>query len=93
MLAGRGASTARQVPPSRRKRQVSPALEQLAKSDPEVALRKIDIIDWTSAVARQYNVTSIPRVEVYGRKGQLVGTVRGANPDQVRKYVAQAKGG
>jgi hypothetical protein len=32
-------------------------------------------------------------VEAYGRKGQLIGTVRGADPDQVRKYVAQAKGG
>jgi hypothetical protein len=42
-------------------------------------------------VAKQYNVHTLPRVEVYGRKGQLVGTVRGADPDQVRQYVAQAK--
>jgi thioredoxin 1 len=74
-------------------KQVSPALEQLAKSDPEIALRKVDIVNWTSPVAKQYHITSIPRVEVYGRKGQLIGTVRGADPDQVRKYVARAKGG
>ena len=73
-------------------KQVSPALEQLAKSDPEIALRKVDIVNWKSPVARQYRITSIPRVEIYGRKGELVGTVSGASADQVRQYVAQAKG-
>lgn len=71
---------------------VSPTLEQLAKTDAEIALRKVDIVDWGSAVARQYNVTTLPRVEIYGRTGQLIGTVRGADPDQVKKYVALAKG-
>jgi hypothetical protein len=66
--------------------------EQLAKSDPEIALRAVDIVDRGSAVAKQYKLTSIPRVEIYGRSGQLVGTVRGANADQVRQYVAQAQG-
>lgn len=74
-------------------KQVSPALEQLAKSDPEIALRKVDIVSFDSAVAKQYHIHSIPRVEVYGRKGQLVGTVSGASAEQVRQYVAQAKGG
>ncbi len=73
-------------------KQVSPALEQLAKSDSEIALRKVDIVDWTSAVAKQYKISSIPRVEIYGRKGELVGTVTGASAEQVRQYVAQAKG-
>jgi thiol-disulfide isomerase/thioredoxin len=70
---------------------VDPTIKQLAQSDPEIAVRKIDIVDWSSAVAKQYNVHTLPRVEVYGRKGQLVGTARGADPDQVRQYVAQAK--
>jgi thiol-disulfide isomerase/thioredoxin len=72
---------------------VEPTIKQLAQSDSEIAVRKIDIVDWSSAVAKQYNVHTLPRVEIYGRKGQLVGTVRGADPDQVRQYVAQAKGG
>src|SRR5205814_2796220 len=42
-------------------------------------------------VATQYHVSTIPRVEIYGRKGELVGTVKGADPAQVRQYVAQAK--
>jgi thiol-disulfide isomerase/thioredoxin len=72
---------------------VDPTIKQLAQSDPEIAVRKIDIVNWSSAVAKQYHVSVLPRVEVYGRKGQLVGTVSGADPAQVRQYVTQAKSG
>jgi thiol-disulfide isomerase/thioredoxin len=72
---------------------ISPVLEQLAKTDPEIAVRKIDIVDWTTPVVKQYNVHSIPQVNIYNRTGKLVGTVRGADPEQVRRYVAQAKAG
>jgi len=74
-------------------RQLSPGLEQLAGSDPEIALRKIDIVNWKMPVARQYNVNSIPQVNVYNRGGSFVGTVNGADIDQIKRYVAQAKAG
>src|SRR6266436_2765632 len=64
-------------------KQLSPSLEQMARTDPEIALRKIDIVNWASPVATQYHVSTIPRVEIYGRKGELVGTVKGADPAQV----------
>jgi thiol-disulfide isomerase/thioredoxin len=72
-------------------RQLSPSLEQMARSDPEIALRKIDIVNWKTAVVRQYNINSIPQVNVYNRGGRLVGTVVGADIDKVKSYVAQAK--
>jgi thiol-disulfide isomerase/thioredoxin len=72
-------------------RQLSPSLEQMARTDPEIALRKIDIVNWKTAVVRQYNVHSIPQVNVYNRGGRLVGTVVGADFEQVQRYVAQAK--
>jgi thioredoxin 1 len=74
-------------------RQLSPSLEQMATNDPEVALRKIDIVNWRTAVAQQFHIRSIPQVNVYNRSGRLVGTVVGVNPEQVRRYVAQAKTG
>ena len=73
-------------------KQLSPSLEQMARTDPEIALRKIDIVNWKTAVARQYNINSIPQVNVYNRDGRLVGTVVGADVDKVKSYVAQAKG-
>jgi thiol-disulfide isomerase/thioredoxin len=72
---------------------VSPTLEQMANTDPEIALRKIDIVNWNTAVARQYNINSIPHVKVYNRAGALVGSVVGVNVREIQRYVAQAKSG
>jgi len=73
-------------------RQLSPSLEQMA-TDPDIALRKIDIVNWKTAVAQQFNIHSIPQVNVYDRGGRLVGTVVGADIDEIKRYVAQAKTG
>src|SRR5262245_15422461 len=72
-------------------RQFSPSLEQMARDDPEIALRKIDIVNWKTAVVQQFNVHSIPQVNVYDRSGRLVGTVLGTDLEKVKSYVAQAK--
>ena len=74
-------------------RLLTPGLEQIAQTDPDVALRKIDIVRWGTPVAQQFNVNAIPQVNVYNRGGALVGTVRGVDFDSVKKYVAQAKTG
>jgi thiol-disulfide isomerase/thioredoxin len=72
-------------------RQLGPSLEQMARSDPGIALRKIDIVNWKTAVVQQFNIQSIPHVNVYDRDGRLVGTVVGPDFDKVKSYVAQAK--
>ena len=72
-------------------RWLSPRLEQMAASDPQIALRKIDIVNWKTAVARQFTIDSLPWVSIYNRVGQLIGTVSGADIDQIKSYVAQAK--
>ncbi len=74
-------------------KQLSPSLEQMAQTDPEIALRKIDIVNWNTAVVKQYNIRTIPQVNVYNRGGLLVGTVVGADAEEVKRYVAQAKTG
>ena len=63
----------------------------MAKSDPKIALRKIDIVNWRTAVVQQFNVHSIPQVNVYDRSGGLVGTVVGVDFEKIKNYVAQAK--
>jgi len=72
-------------------RRLSPSLEEMANSDREIALRKIDIVNWRTAVAQQFNVHSIPQVNVYDRTGRIIGTVFGADFQKVKTYVAQAK--
>ena len=72
---------------------ISPSLEQMARTDPEIALRKIDIVNWKTPVVRQFNIHSVPQVNVYNRGGRLVGTVIGADLEEVKRYVARAKAG
>ncbi len=72
-------------------RQLAPSLEEMAQNDPEIALRKIDIVNWKTAVAQQFNIHSIPQVNVYDRRGHLIGTVIGVDFEKVKSYVAQAK--
>ena len=72
-------------------REFSPSLEQMARDDADIALRKIDIVNWKTAVVQQFNVHSIPQVNVYDRSGRLVGTVLGGDLGKVKSYVAQAK--
>ena len=74
-------------------RRLTPSLEQMAMSDPQVALRKIDIVNWRTPVAQQFNIHSVPQVNVYNRGGRLVGTVVGADIDEIKRYVTQAKTG
>jgi len=74
-------------------RMLTPSLEQMAQTDPQVALRKIDIVRWGTPVTNQFGVNSIPQVNVYNRAGALIGTVRGVDLDSVKAYVAQARTG
>jgi thiol-disulfide isomerase/thioredoxin len=75
-------------------KQVTPALEQMAAADAEIALRKIDLTDGGSeagwAEAAKYNISALPYVKVYNRGGSLVGTVNN-DIEKVKSYVAQAK--
>ena len=54
-------------------RVLSPALERLAASHPDtLAIRKVDIVDWTQPVAEQYGVESLPHLLLYDREGTLM---------------------
>ena len=72
-------------------RRISPQLEQLAKTDPDVVLLKIDIVKWNTPITRQFDIQSVPNMRVFGRTGTQLGD---ATPDVglVMKRVDQAKG-
>jgi thioredoxin 1 len=72
-------------------RRITPLLEQLAKTDPKIVLRKIDIINWQSPVAHQFNLDAIPHVMIYNRKREPVGAVTGVDSEAVQNYIAKAK--
>ncbi len=52
---------------------LEPILIKLASQQSEsLALRKVDIIDWQSAVSQQYRVSSIPHLKLFGPDGSLI---------------------
>ncbi len=54
-------------------RVLTPKLEALVRKYPhKVALKKIDIVNWGTPVARQYGIRSIPYVKVYAPSGNEV---------------------
>jgi len=51
-------------------RYVTPLLERLAEQHPDrLALRTIDVIDWSSPVARQHGLSAIPHLVLFGPDG------------------------
>jgi hypothetical protein len=72
-------------------RLVTRFLENLAKDDPNVVLVKVDIAGWDSPVAKQYQVTAIPRVEIYNRAGQRVSVIEGNRQPEILAAVKKLK--
>jgi hypothetical protein len=48
-------------------------LASLVQNNSELALRKINITNWKSPVARQFSINSLPHVKVYNEDGTLEG--------------------
>ena len=71
---------------------LSPALQQMADSDNDIALKKINA-DEDTAEVEEHKITALPVVKVYNRNGGLVGSVTGADLTKIKSYVTQAKGG
>jgi len=66
---------------------LTPKLERLVKRYGNVALRKVDIVDWKSDAAKQatseFRLGGLPYVRVYGPNGSVLGSVVGNHIEQV----------
>jgi thioredoxin 1 len=54
-------------------RRMGPELEKIARTDPDVKLVKVDVVNWNTEVIKQFKIRSIPNVRVYDRNGTAVG--------------------
>jgi len=77
-------------------RKISPLLAKLAKKRPDLEVIQVDInrkgvegIDWSSPVARQYNLSSIPHFQIYDGSGSLLTEGQEAYA-QIIQMIAQA---
>ena len=69
----------------------SPKVEWMIKETPNAALRKVDIVDWKSAVAKQltkvYSMPALPFTLVFDDTGKLLGKVEGNDIEQVKSIL------
>ncbi len=80
-------------------RSLAPKLDRLATANPDVlTIRKVDIINWDSAVAAQYRLQSIPHLKLFDENGQLLaegaaGHVMGLLTDRLGGAGMEARAG
>jgi thiol-disulfide isomerase/thioredoxin len=53
-------------------RVIDPKLRKLAADRDDVAVRKVDIVDWTTDVVKQHKITDLPHLQVYDPNGLLL---------------------
>ena len=61
----------------------------------DVLLRKINLVAWDSAAARQadrdFGLSQIPWIRVYDKKGQFIATVSDENPATIECAIIAAR--
>ena len=69
----------------------SPKLEHLIKNNPNIALRKVDIVSWKSNLSKQltnnYKMPALPFTLIFNAKGKLLGKVEGNKIDKVKSII------
>ena len=66
--------------------------KRIANGDTALAYRKLNIVEWESALGQRYlrNVPSLPYVVVYGRSGKRVTVLHGADLAALDRAIADA---
>lgn len=56
----------------------------------DVAIRKLNIVDFNSALAQRYVKRSIPMIVIYNRSGHMIASLSGSDPDKLAAAIGQA---
>jgi len=69
----------------------SPKVERLLLKYPNVALKKVDIVDWKSELSKQltkiYKMPALPFTLIFDDKGNLLGKVEGNKIEEVEQII------
>lgn len=71
----------------------SPKLENLLLQHKDVALRKVDVVEWKSELAKQltkdYQLPSLPFTLIFNSEGKLVGKIEGNDIEAVESVITK----
>lgn len=75
-------------------REVDRAMLSVLKDNDDVALRKLNVVDWESGVAKQYlaKIPSLPYVIIYSPSGKRVQAIHGLHLDELFAAIDKARG-
>ena len=76
-------------------REIDEEMHSILESSSDVALRKINVVDWSSPVAAHYlkRVSALPYVVVYGADGGRVDAIEGLNLKRLRRAIEKGRSG
>lgn len=74
-------------------KEVDRHMEQVLATQGDVALRKIDVVDWDSEVAEAYlrYVPTLPYVVVFGRSGKEIAKISGLHLDDLDAAIEKGR--
>ncbi len=74
-------------------RAFSPKVERLIENNPNLALRKVDIVTWKSElsrqIAREYQMSGLPFILVFNDSGKLLGRVEGNYIEKIEQIIKE----
>ena len=75
-------------------REVDRAMAAILAEAPDVALRKIDVVEWDRPVVEQHlsRVEALPYLMVYSAEGRRVGVVEGLDLERLERAIDRARG-
>ncbi len=74
-------------------REVDAEMKRILAETDDVALRKVNVVDWSSPIAKQElaHVGALPYVEVYGRGGKRVAAITGLDLERLHKAIDKGR--
>jgi thiol-disulfide isomerase/thioredoxin len=74
-------------------REIDAHMKQVLAAQPDVALRKLDVVDWDSDLAKAHlsGVEGLPYLVVYGSDGRRVARISGLRLDELDAAIAKAR--
>lgn len=69
---------------------LGPKIEEMVLEDPDVVLRKVDIVHFGTPVTQQHKIKAVPNFRVFNRNGILVGRET-SNIQDVQDHIQNAK--
>ena len=74
-------------------KKIDEAMSEILSQAPDVAYRKINIVDWKSEVSQRYlgKVPELPYVMIFGKDGQEITRIAGLDLVQLRSTIEKAR--